>query len=98
MKKGEIGITVIIIIALGLIVLTILSVLLVASFSDVEQTRTACEDTYGGACMPHSSCIDSGGRVVAPGTCGDEVQTTSYGGSSWNTISFNLRGDVCCIN
>ena len=96
MKKGEIAISVIIIVALGLIVLITLAVLLVGSTGEVREVTDACENTYGGHCTDRRSCIDSGGRVVGTVSC--QTEFTQQYNNRWEIQSYPLGGGVCCVN
>lgn len=96
MKRGEIAISVVIIIALGLIVLITLATLLVGSGERVQNVTSACEDTYGGTCTTRTACLADGGRIVGGVTCSEEY-TTEYD-STWTVEQFPDGGGVCCKN
>ena len=96
MKRGEIAITTIILIALGLIVLTLLASLLVGSFQRGSDTIDACQETYGGNCERSTTqCIGQGGRVVGGTNC-EANQVTSANNRDF--ISFGSGGEVCCVS
>ncbi len=97
MRRGEIAISVVIVIALGLLALISLATLLVSSGDQARQTTTACEDTYGGTCTTRTACIDQmNGRVVGAAGC-NEHYTTNYG-TEWRIQEFPTGGGVCCVN
>jgi hypothetical protein len=96
MKKGEIAISVIIVIALGLIVLITLAVMLVSSTGDAQRVTDACEDTYGGTCMAKSRCTSSGGGIIGGVSCSADL--TNEFDNGWAVESFPIGGGACCVN
>lgn len=95
MRRGEIAISVIILIALGLLVLTILAAMLVTSGERARETTGACEDTYGGVCTTKTACINTGGRIVGGVTCNKELSTEYESG--WVIEQFPSGGAACCV-
>ncbi len=97
MKKAEIAIGVVIVIALGLLVLISLAVLLVSQVNQAEDGLSQCTDTYGGVCTLRTSCIEGGGRVMGLGSCTMEQTTERISGTNWAGLNFALGGSACCV-
>ncbi|MFT4250656.1 MAG: hypothetical protein ACMXYD_04820 [Candidatus Woesearchaeota archaeon] len=96
MKKGEIAISVIILVALGLLVLITLAVMLVSSAGDARTVTDACEDTYGGFCTDRRTCLAEGGRIVGTVSC--QTEFSQQYENRWEIQSFPIGGGVCCVN
>lgn len=94
MKRGEIAISVVIVIALGLIVLITLAIALNQGFTDLEETTGSC-DTLEGTCMTASACQGAGGKVVSSNACTAEF-TRNYE-NTWRVESYPVGGGVCCV-
>lgn len=95
MRKGEIAISVIIVIALGLLVLITMAILLGDAFRRVDDQTSSCQDTYRGVCTTRADCVSQGGQVVGGVSCGGDL-TTNYDGG-WQAISFPAGGATCCV-
>lgn len=94
-RRGEIAISVVVVIALGLLVLVMLAVLLNQGFRRAETATSSCQDTYSGACMAESDCRAAEGRVVSRAGC--EGATTYEYESERYVWSFPQGGTVCCV-
>jgi len=94
MRKGEIGIGVIVVIALGLMVLIILAIMFGQTAIRAEEQTNSCQDTYRGVCTTRSACIQQGGQVVSGISCTQEL-TTEYSGG-WQALTFPSGGATCC--
>ena len=91
MRKGEIAISVIIVIALGLLVLITMAILLGDAFRKVDDATNSCQR---GVCMTRAACIAEGG-IMEGGSC-DEDLTTNYDGG-WQATTFPAGGATCCV-
>lgn len=91
--RANIGISVIIIIALGLVVLLISSVFFVSETNNTRQNIESC-DLYNAECMGSVACNSIGGRAVRSG-CQQETQTQQTDVFTVETIQ--LGGSVCCV-
>lgn len=95
MRRGEIAIGVVIVIALGLIVLISLATLLINSTDRARETTNACADTYGGSCMTKQNCQANDGRVIGGISCNADF-SKEYN-NDWGIYSYPSGGGVCCV-
>lgn len=94
MRRGEIAISVVIVIALGLIVLMVLGVVLSGQFRNLTQTVDNCQEQWQGTCMSPSSCQAQNGRQVNA-DCG--ASTRQEASDDWLIETFPQGGTVCCV-
>lgn len=94
MRRGEIAITTVIVVALGLLVLTILAITLTSSTRNLDQNVNDCKKIYDGSCMAESQCEMMQGKTVSGVRCDD---TTTYKYTHTVIESFPEGGTVCCV-
>lgn len=95
MRKGEIAISVVVIIALSLIVLISLAVMLVEQFGRANTTLGDCQNLHGGTCTLQSACQASEGKIITGVNCAASTMQKTESGRQ--LISFPPGGTICCV-